>query len=69
MVTTGLNDETLAFKAVQEGAQDYLVKGQITGSYWYVLFAMLLSAAVQTEKSANKLLYLILLPMRFWFGI
>ncbi len=31
VVTTGLNDETLALKAVQEGAQDYLVKGQITG--------------------------------------
>ena len=31
VVTTGLNDETLALKAVQAGAQDYLVKGQMTG--------------------------------------
>lgn len=31
VVTTGLNDETLALNAVQAGAQDYLVKGQITG--------------------------------------
>jgi CheY-like chemotaxis protein len=31
VVTTGLNDETLALRAVQAGAQDYLVKGQITG--------------------------------------
>lgn len=31
VVITGLNDETLAVKAVQQGAQDYLVKDQITG--------------------------------------
>lgn len=31
VVLTALNDETLALKAVQEGAQDYLVKGQVTG--------------------------------------
>jgi diguanylate cyclase (GGDEF)-like protein/PAS domain S-box-containing protein len=29
VVLTGLDDETLAAKALQEGAQDYLVKGQI----------------------------------------
>jgi signal transduction histidine kinase len=29
VVLTGLNDEALAIKAVQEGAQDYLVKGQV----------------------------------------
>jgi PAS domain S-box-containing protein len=29
VVLTGLEDETLGFKAVQEGAQDYLVKGQV----------------------------------------
>lgn len=30
VVITGLNDETLADRAMQEGAQDYLVKGQVT---------------------------------------
>lgn len=29
ILLTGLDDETLALKSIQEGAQDYLVKGQI----------------------------------------
>jgi PAS domain S-box-containing protein len=32
VVLTGLNDATLAIQAVQAGAQDYLLKGQVSGS-------------------------------------
>ena len=32
VVLTGLNDEALAIKAVRQGAQDYLVKGQVDGN-------------------------------------
>ena len=31
IVLTGLENDTLAMEAVQVGAQDYLVKGQVTG--------------------------------------
>lgn len=32
VVLSGLNDEVLAMRAVQEGAQDYLVKGHVDGN-------------------------------------
>ncbi|MBM3301302.1 MAG: response regulator, partial [Deltaproteobacteria bacterium] len=32
LVLTGLNDETIGIRAVQQGAQDYLVKGQMDGN-------------------------------------
>ncbi|MGB3694338.1 MAG: EAL domain-containing protein [Spirulinaceae cyanobacterium] len=33
VVLTGLNDEEAALEAVREGAQDYLIKGEIQGSF------------------------------------
>src|SRR5439155_19771306 len=35
VVLTGLHDEDLAVKALREGAQDYLVKGQVDGRLLY----------------------------------
>lgn len=51
VVTTGLNDETLALKAVQEGAQDYLVKGQITGE----LLVRSIRYAIERKRAEQKI--------------
>jgi len=38
VVLTGLDDRSLAIRAIQEGAQDYLVKGEILeGIFWRVI--------------------------------
>jgi two-component system cell cycle sensor histidine kinase/response regulator CckA len=51
VVTTGLNDETLALKAVQEGAQDYLVKGQISGE----LLVRSIRYAIERKRTEQKI--------------
>jgi two-component system, cell cycle sensor histidine kinase and response regulator CckA len=51
VVTTGLNDETLALKAVQAGAQDYLVKGQITGE----LLVRSIRYAIERKRTEQKI--------------
>jgi PAS domain S-box-containing protein len=51
VVTTGLNDETLALNAVQAGAQDYLVKGQITGE----LLVRSIRYAIERKRAEQKI--------------
>jgi DNA-binding NtrC family response regulator len=55
IVLTGLEDETLALRTVQQGAQDYLVKGQFRGN----LLVRAMRYAIQrkqTEKEREKLI-------------
>jgi DNA-binding response OmpR family regulator len=47
VLLTGLDDEALAIRAVHEGAQDYLIKGQVNGP--------LLSRALRYAVERNKL--------------
>jgi signal transduction histidine kinase len=51
VVLTGLNDEEAAVKAVEEGAQDYLIKGQVDGH----LLARSLRYAIQRHKAEQRL--------------
>jgi CheY-like chemotaxis protein len=51
VVLTGLNDETLAVRAVQEGAQDYLVKGNVDSS----LLARSLRYAIERQRMITQL--------------
>jgi diguanylate cyclase (GGDEF)-like protein len=49
VVLTGLDDESLATQELQEGAQDYLIKGQIISSY----------GAVETREISRAMRYAI----------
>lgn len=52
IIMTGLTDEDLAVKAVQEGAQDYLVKGRVDAD----LLGRAIIYAIEREKLRVKLL-------------
>lgn len=51
VVITGLDDETLAVKAVEQGAQDYLVKGQANGN----LLVRAVRYAIERKRAEAKL--------------
>ena len=51
VVITGTNDETLAVRAVQEGAQDYLVKGQVSGD----LLVRSMRYAIERKRTEQKI--------------
>ena len=51
VVLTGLDDEALALKAVREGAQDYLVKGQVDGN----LLVRAMRYAIERKRAEQAL--------------
>ncbi|MHC5935563.1 PAS domain-containing hybrid sensor histidine kinase/response regulator [Nostoc sp.] len=51
IVLTGLDDETLAIRAMQQGAQDYLVKGQVTGD----LLVRSMRYAIERQRADDAL--------------
>lgn len=51
VVITGLNDETIAINAVQSGAQDYLVKDQVTGD----VLARAIRYAIERTRAEQKI--------------
>jgi two-component system, cell cycle sensor histidine kinase and response regulator CckA len=51
VVITGLNDETLAVRAMQEGAQDYLVKGQVSSD----VLARSIRYAIERKRTDQKI--------------
>ncbi len=51
VVLTGLNDEMPAIKAVQDGAQDYLIKGQVNGT----LLLRTLNYAIERQQLRSQL--------------
>jgi phosphoserine phosphatase RsbU/P len=61
VVMTGLDDETLAIRAVHAGAQDYLVKGQISGR----ALARVTRHAVERNRILSQLKHLDRLKSEF----
>ncbi len=51
IVLSGLNDTTLAVQAVHEGAQDYLIKGQVDGQ----LLARAMRYAIERKRMSQQL--------------
>jgi signal transduction histidine kinase/CheY-like chemotaxis protein len=51
VILTGLNDEDAALKAVEQGAQDYLIKGQANGE----LLTRALRYAIQRHRAEERL--------------
>ena len=54
IVLTGLEDDALAIESVQAGAQDYLIKGQVTGPF--LIRAM--DYAIERKKMEERLHYM-----------
>jgi two-component system, cell cycle response regulator len=54
IVLSGLNDQTLALQAVQNGAQDYLVKGEGSSE----LLARSIHYAIERKRAEGRLTYL-----------
>jgi diguanylate cyclase (GGDEF)-like protein len=54
IVLTGLEDDALAIEAVQAGAQDYLIKGQVTGPF----LTRSMDYAIERKKMEERLHYM-----------